>query len=560
LEDNFNTENGGVPQLNYNSFTNWTVTAGRVDLTAYYVVGDLNVDLDGSFGLPRPSGRLQSRAVFALEPGDYELRFDIGNGPQFPTDTNTTVVSLGSVFSESFTRTGAASLQTIVRNIAVTTSTTGRLIFDSSADAGDNGGIIIDNVRLSNLDQPDLAPTLLRWSSTGAEFAYEITGADVPEDTTVALYWASGPSFSDRLGGPIYSIPAERAVGEYGPFHVRDAALSAPPRDTTHLLVVTDPFGLIDQNQANDVQSISQVCEHSVGNRLADYHSVLNYIDLKFKPPWGMMAANQVCDVHHFNWIQEIIVAPDNWRWYEATLRGENLRRLQLPLYDPIVNAAGSLPTTYVIHSTLVDNWGIVDYEEGQRDDRVFMWQEIDPANTYHYTQNTTPDHLSFEDAPDPPRRFFDVGDYEEFRTRLVGVRDGTYISWTGLGTNFFWTYDGTTSVLREIDAPPSPIPEGGKRPNLSRSTASPPAMQKQLWMPVDFQELANDRLVGIDSGRPAIVGESNASGVIPHSKPEFPDDPPNSPATRATRGDRLAETDWLSLGMFDPLVVDLVA
>ncbi len=83
LIDNFNSENGGVGELNYNSFANFTVAnsniGGTVDLIGnpgffdLYPGNGLYVDLDGSGnGVP---GLLTSKQTFA--PGTYTLSFDL---------------------------------------------------------------------------------------------------------------------------------------------------------------------------------------------------------------------------------------------------------------------------------------------------------------------------------------------------------------------------------------------------------------------------------------------------------------------------------------------------
>src|SRR5207247_9251576 len=51
--------------------------------------------------------------------------------------------------------------------------------------------------------QPDIAPTSLTWNPLqgGVDFSYQVTGTDLPQDTTAALYWASGPTLADAIGG-----------------------------------------------------------------------------------------------------------------------------------------------------------------------------------------------------------------------------------------------------------------------------------------------------------------------------------------------------------------------
>lgn len=150
FDDTFDTENGGTGQLNYDSFTNWDVTRGSVDLIGngfydFYLGNGLYVDLDGS---TNAAGRLETKVSFSLEPGDYELRFDLGGSQRWDGD-NTVDVSLGSVYNESFTLSSSYPLTTFTRYFSISVSTSGKLIFDHRGS--DNMGLILDNVRLTRL-------------------------------------------------------------------------------------------------------------------------------------------------------------------------------------------------------------------------------------------------------------------------------------------------------------------------------------------------------------------------------------------------------------------------
>lgn len=153
FEDNFNTENAGTPTLNYYGFINWDVTDGSVDLIGngfydFYPDEGLYIDLDGS---TNNAGRLESKITFALNPGTYELQFDLaGHSSRGP---NTVTVTLGDVYDESFTLSQTDTyLSTFVRTIDVMALTSGKLVFDHSG--GDNQGITLDNVRLTVVPIP----------------------------------------------------------------------------------------------------------------------------------------------------------------------------------------------------------------------------------------------------------------------------------------------------------------------------------------------------------------------------------------------------------------------
>ena len=155
LDDNFNSENGGNPyQPNYPNFQNWDVVSGGVDLCGpeYYSyhgmpswVG-LYVDLDGG---TTEGGILKSKTNFALLHGKYELKFGIkGSNNLDPSDTDIVVVSLGSVYNETFTLPYNYPFTTITRNINIPSSTTGYLIFDHSS-GNDWMGPLLDNIKLT---------------------------------------------------------------------------------------------------------------------------------------------------------------------------------------------------------------------------------------------------------------------------------------------------------------------------------------------------------------------------------------------------------------------------
>ena len=140
----------GIGGLNFTAFTHWNVTRGSVDLTGYgwldnYPGNGAHVDLDGS---TMSAGRLESKALFPLPAGTYELRFDLGTNGGGPATPNSARVTLGSLFDETFERIGTIPLESIVRTITVTHPTSAHLVFDHSG--GDNAGLIIDNVKLTN--------------------------------------------------------------------------------------------------------------------------------------------------------------------------------------------------------------------------------------------------------------------------------------------------------------------------------------------------------------------------------------------------------------------------
>jgi hypothetical protein len=165
--DDFNSENGGHAALNYYGFSQWEVTRGSVDLHGggsefdYLPGHGMYVDLDGT---TQEAGRLETRRVFDLGIGTYQLGFDLAGSQR--GDVNTVGVSLGDVFEESFTLDGDAPFTPIVRTFGVSTPTRGRLIFDHLG--GDDSGLLLNNVRLVPMTDPVVIPLPAAWAAGGA--------------------------------------------------------------------------------------------------------------------------------------------------------------------------------------------------------------------------------------------------------------------------------------------------------------------------------------------------------------------------------------------------------
>ncbi len=155
--DNFNTENGGVSQLNYNGFANWIVNPQSVDLIGngnfdFYPGNGLYVDLDGS---TRSAGTMTTRNSWTYVSGSsYRLEFNLGgNARGSASDTVTVAVQIGNV-NQSYTLASGAPFQLYTIDF-VGNGSTGAISFAGSG--GDNIGIILDNVRLSVVPLPHAA-------------------------------------------------------------------------------------------------------------------------------------------------------------------------------------------------------------------------------------------------------------------------------------------------------------------------------------------------------------------------------------------------------------------
>ena len=152
LSDDFNSENGGVGQLNYTGFASFN--AVNVDLigNGYFdaVPGSgLYVDLSGN-----SNGSLTSSTEYALAPGAYELQFDLSNPDRggYDVAANSTTVTLGSVYSQTFQLPVADAFTTFTEDFTVSSATTGFLSFaeNNPTPTGD----YLDNVSLTQLSDP----------------------------------------------------------------------------------------------------------------------------------------------------------------------------------------------------------------------------------------------------------------------------------------------------------------------------------------------------------------------------------------------------------------------
>ncbi len=152
LSDTFDSENGGAGTFNYTGFAHFD--ASNVDLIGggFFdtIPGNgLYVDLSGN-----SNGSLTSKTNYTLTPGSYELRFDLGNPDRggYDVAANSTTVTLGSVYSQTFQLPVADSFTTFTEDFTVSSATTGYLSFaeNNPTPTGD----YLDNVSLTQTSAP----------------------------------------------------------------------------------------------------------------------------------------------------------------------------------------------------------------------------------------------------------------------------------------------------------------------------------------------------------------------------------------------------------------------
>jgi hypothetical protein len=113
----------------------------------------------------------------------------------------------------------------------------------------------VTNIRLqAAIEQPDLVASSLTWNTTlgGADFTYQITGADLTQDTTAMFYWATGTTTDTILERATTPIPISMTTPLDQPVTVHLAPDDFPggaPTGARYLLAVVDPDNLIDESE-----------------------------------------------------------------------------------------------------------------------------------------------------------------------------------------------------------------------------------------------------------------------------------------------------------------------
>lgn len=154
LSDNFDAD---TVTLNSASLINWSVARPAIDLVAHNTfsiecLGNTGrcVDLDGS---QDASGRIESNTLFTFETGvTYTLTYWL-SGNSRNNENDSVRVSLGNLGSNSHTLAGNAPFAQFVLSV-VGNGSQGRIIFDSTG-TGNNVGLILDNVTLSDGEIPE---------------------------------------------------------------------------------------------------------------------------------------------------------------------------------------------------------------------------------------------------------------------------------------------------------------------------------------------------------------------------------------------------------------------
>jgi hypothetical protein len=148
--DNFDTE---VASINYNSFQNWRVTDGTVDVIGNgfydFLPGNgLYVDLDGSTA---NAGVLRSTPI-SVGAGDYFFSFQLAGNQNLGNDETVNVgVNFGN-FSQAFTLPWTQNFTTFTANLHFDAPQTISLEFENLSN--DYVGALLDNVEVTPVPEP----------------------------------------------------------------------------------------------------------------------------------------------------------------------------------------------------------------------------------------------------------------------------------------------------------------------------------------------------------------------------------------------------------------------
>ena len=315
-----------------------------------------------------------------------------------------------------------------------------------------------DPSKVAALALPIIAPTVLTFDTNdgGVNFGYTISNADLPQATTVALYWAPDSTFDKTKDTliPGSVTDTQTTIGAYASPHIDRKTLGVSPSGTRYLLAVADPDNkIIQSNTVKSVLSIDAL-PFILWHTLTPTGEGTKAFYVTFKP--RIAGDNPIKDVEealgvdHFNWISEITSVPQQWTLSIVDSRGRKItKRVKLPLIDPIVVSNPANPPHLRISSAFsrrsADVGGVPG--AGTNDNLPYYWNEGSAAGEVDAA--TKANTFLFFDTPRVPSGFFRKNEFEGFKTRLVGVmKDGSYVDLTQkygpLGLEFTWESDVT--------------------------------------------------------------------------------------------------------------------
>jgi hypothetical protein len=147
---------GGVSQLNYTGFANWTVSNGTVDLVGvggpwdYWPGNGLYVDMDGT---SLDAGRMLSANIGVTAGSTYVLSYQLaGNRRINSSDSVTVQVLLGPLVNRLVSLNPNDPFTTYTDTF--TAAATGFVNLSFEGAGGDNFGMFLDNVKVVKVPEP----------------------------------------------------------------------------------------------------------------------------------------------------------------------------------------------------------------------------------------------------------------------------------------------------------------------------------------------------------------------------------------------------------------------
>ena len=341
--------------------------------------------------------------------------------------------------------------------------------------------------------RPDVVATSLTWDTAqgGVDFGYQVNGAAPPQDTTAALFWASGTTEATILepaATPI-PIPTTTPVGVSQEVHLDPTDLpGGEPEGAKYLLLDLNPNHVVtESDSSNDTNNLKTLRVHTpeeifdgavIPKVLGGVTLAASFIPGRDNPegPFTLAEAAVVLGVDHFNWIQTIQV-PNNlqlqiWRGVTQVdpISGKPLNGIFIstpsPAYDLVPNGITddyyfrvNGPQLGDVKYYLVDDGGSDAYEPYLSESPP-LWKTLDaPGGT------ASPSEFRFSDTPSLPSNFFlSTNSFITFQTWLVGISSspGDWHQFSQTHTGFKWkynTYHGPNGIAylasRPAGAPP---------------------------------------------------------------------------------------------------------
>jgi Putative Ig domain/Domain of unknown function (DUF4214)/PKD domain len=200
----------------------------------------------------------------------------------------------------------------------------------NGSDPNDTQYLAISSISITSLAwNTDRDGTLPNESHRGLDFSYTIQNADLPMDSVIAFYWASGTDradiiapATDRVTGVPATVPLIKTLGVHD--HNNDPAQwSTPPVGTDYVLAVIDPDDKVvkePESAANGINLVAHV-ELATEQQILDGSVIQPTTDgpnitAAFVPGHGsgliipLSEAEVALGVDHFNWIQNVIYTP----------------------------------------------------------------------------------------------------------------------------------------------------------------------------------------------------------------------------------------------------------